>query len=66
MEERLKFMFGGRQIILRDVVEKIIASVNRFKQIGDIVVNFDPIHLALPWAGFRFLLTVSPLLKIKL
>ncbi|KAF8417291.1 hypothetical protein EV426DRAFT_711742 [Tirmania nivea] len=33
-------------------------EVNRFKEIGDIIVQFDPGHAALPWAGFRFLLKI--------
>ena len=58
-DRRWKFEFKGRQIILRDVAEKILVWVDRFKQIGDIAVNFDPFHAALPWAGVRFLLEVG-------
>lgn len=54
-----KFEYKGRQIILRDVAEKIIYGINKFKEIGDVAVNFDPVHAALPWAGVRFLLQVS-------
>jgi len=57
-EKRWKFKFNGRQIILRDVAEKVIVWINKFKEIGDIAVNFDPVHAALPWAGVRFLLQV--------
>jgi hypothetical protein len=35
---------------------KVLGWVNRFKEIGDIIVQFDPVHPALPWEGFRFLL----------
>ncbi|KAI5840895.1 hypothetical protein BZA05DRAFT_242392 [Tricharina praecox] len=35
---------------------KIGRWIQRFKDIGDIVVQYDPGHAALPWAGFRFLL----------
>jgi ankyrin repeat domain-containing protein 50 len=55
---RWKFELNGRQIILRDVAEKIIIWINKFQEIGDIAVNFDPVHAALPWAGVRFLLQV--------
>lgn len=54
-----KFEYKDRQIILRDVAEKIIHGINKFKEIGDIAVNFDPVHAALPWAGVRFLLQVN-------
>jgi len=53
-----KFQFRGKQIIMRDVVGKTIFWLNKFKEIGDIAVNFDPIHASLPWAGVRFLLQV--------
>lgn len=58
-DRRWKFEVNGRQIILRDVAEKILFWVDRVKQIGDIAINFDPVHAALPWAGVRFLLEVG-------
>ena len=57
-DKRWKFELNGRQIILRDVAEKIIVWIDKFKQVGDIAVNFDPVHASLPWAGVRFLLEV--------
>jgi hypothetical protein len=51
-----KIPFGGEQIVLRDMGKKLLEWVHRFKEIGDIIVSFDPGHAALPWAGFRFLL----------
>ncbi|KAF8419355.1 hypothetical protein EV426DRAFT_538792, partial [Tirmania nivea] len=50
--------FRGDDIVLRHVGLKILHWVNRFKEIGDIIVQFDPGHAALPWAGFRFLLKI--------
>ncbi|KAI5460114.1 hypothetical protein BGZ63DRAFT_406059 [Mariannaea sp. PMI_226] len=38
------------------VMGKIVSWLNKFKEIGDIAVQYDPIHAALPWAGVRFLL----------
>lgn len=58
-DKRWKFELNGRQIILRDIAEKIVVGIDRFKQIGDIAVNFDPVHASLPWAGIRFLLEVG-------
>ena len=55
----LRFEFHSRQVVLRDVTDKIISWINKFKEIGDIAVNYDPVHAALPWAGLRFLLQVS-------
>jgi len=53
-----KLEYNGQQVILRDVAEKVIVWLNKFKEVGDIAMNFDPVHLALPWAGVRFLLQV--------
>ena len=53
-----KFRFRERDIILRDVANKIILWLGKFKQVGDIAVNYDPVHAALPWAAVRFLLQV--------
>ena len=57
--KRWKFELNGRQIFLRDVAQKIVVWIDKFKQIGDIAVNFDPVHASLPWAGIRFLLEVG-------
>jgi hypothetical protein len=54
-----KFRFRGKDIIMRDVAGKIIFWLNKFKEVGDVAVNFDPVHASLPWAGVRFLLQVS-------
>lgn len=51
--------FNGRKIILRDVADKIVTWLDRVKDVGDILVTYDPVHAALPWAAVRFLLTVS-------
>ena len=37
---------------------KTIRWVDSFKPIGDTVVQYDPVHAALPWPGVRFLLQV--------
>ena len=50
---------GGQTVILRDLFSKIVVWIDRFKEIGDIVVQYDPVHAALPWAGVRFLLQVK-------
>jgi predicted lipoprotein len=40
-------------------IEKLLNWMDRFKEIGDIVVQFDPVHAALPWAAVRLLLKVD-------
>ena len=55
---RWKVEYNGQQVILRDVAEKVVVWLNKFKEVGDVAVNFDPVHAALPWAGVRVLLQV--------
>ena len=54
-----KVKFREEEVVLRDVGMKILCWVDKFKHIGDTIVQFDPVHAALPWAGFRFLLQVE-------
>ncbi|KAI5813161.1 hypothetical protein BZA77DRAFT_346635, partial [Pyronema omphalodes] len=39
-------------------IDKLLNWMDRFKDIGDIVVQYDPAHAALPWAAFRLLLKI--------
>ena len=51
--------FDGREIIVRDVIEKIIGWIRRFREVGDTIVQYDPGHSALPWAAVRFVLEAA-------
>ncbi|WYZ34724.1 hypothetical protein EsH8_I_001000 [Colletotrichum jinshuiense] len=53
------FTRNGKKVIVRDVLAKVAKWVNHFKEVGDIAVQYDPVHAALPWAGVRFLLNVA-------
>ncbi|KAI9658256.1 MAG: hypothetical protein M1821_002389 [Bathelium mastoideum] len=50
---------NGEQILIRDVVDKIARWINRVKEIGDIVANYDPAHASLPWAVIRVILQIT-------
>ncbi|ATZ54933.1 hypothetical protein BCIN_11g02450 [Botrytis cinerea B05.10] len=50
---------NGTTMIIRDLFEKILIWVNKVKDIGDIIVSYDPGHAALPWAAVRLLLTIA-------
>ena len=54
--KRWKLSFRGREVILRDVADKVATRISKFKEIGDVVANVDPLHAGLPWAGMRFVL----------
>lgn len=57
-DKTYRFEFGKKTIVMRNTVGNVINWLNKFKAVGDIIVQFDPIHAALPWAGFRLLLQV--------
>jgi hypothetical protein len=60
MQNRWKYTKrNGDVVILRDVFEKIIAWVNKFMEVGDVAVQYDPTHASLPWAAIRGLLQIT-------
>ena len=60
LENQWEFEFRGRAVNLRYQADKIITWLAKFKEVGDIAIQKDPGHAALPWAGIRFLLQVGP------
>ena len=61
--DAFRFNFRGGQIVPRNIADRALTLLDKFKQIGDVAVNFDPVHAALPWAGVRFLLQVRVLFR---
>lgn len=60
LEKRWKYRKrNGEILILRDLLEKVVVWVNKFKEVGDVAVQYDSAHAALPWAAVRFLLQVN-------
>ena len=57
--KRWTFTFGEHTVRLRDEADTVMLWLDRFKQVGDIAVNADPIQAGLPWAGVRLLLEVQ-------
>lgn len=56
--KRWTITFGRRTVTLKEEADKIVRWLDRFKAVGDVAVNVDPVHAGLPWAGVRFLLEV--------
>ena len=46
-------------VFVRDILERVAFWLDKLKSVGDVISSFDPVHLALPWAGVRFLLVVT-------
>jgi hypothetical protein len=51
---------NGEVVLLRDILEKVVRWVDKFREVGDVAVQYDPAHAVLPWAGVRFFLQVRP------
>jgi hypothetical protein len=51
--------FDGSEVVVRRKLEKVATWVNKFKEVGNQVANYDPAHAALPWAAVRFILQTT-------
>jgi hypothetical protein len=49
---------------LRKYFDRMVHCLNKFKAIGDVASSFDPVHAALPWAAFRFVLQVREMIHM--
>lgn len=58
-EKEWNISFMGKTIHMKEIGMRILQWADRFKNIGTIIAQYDPVHAALPWAGFRFLLQVK-------
>ena len=58
MEKRWKFRVGAMTFDLSEKAESIISCLNKLKEVGDVAVQYDPCHAALPWAAIRLVLQV--------
>jgi hypothetical protein len=57
--KRWSWNYKGRKVYLLDQMEKMVQLLDKFKAVGDVVANVDPVHVGLPWAGIRVILEVS-------
>ena len=58
MAKRLNFKWRDKEINVRETASRLVGWITKFKEIGDIAVQYDPVHAALPWAGVRLILLV--------
>lgn len=57
VQKQRQLRIGRKQPInLHDAFSRIAISIDKFKQVGDTLVQYDPTHAALPWAAVRFVL----------
>jgi len=58
MAHQLKLKWGDKEINVQESADRLVGWITKFKEVGDIAVQHDPVHAALPWAGVRFILLV--------
>ena len=54
--KRWKYKRNGKEVVLREVFDETAGYINKSKDTANVVVRYDPVHAALPWAGVRLLL----------
>ncbi|KAH0562075.1 hypothetical protein GP486_003227 [Trichoglossum hirsutum] len=59
IEKSWAFTYAGRKITLKEEAYKVVRWLNRFKAVGDVAVNANPVHAGLPWAGICLLLEAA-------
>lgn len=57
--KRWVWTYNGRQVYVYDQMEKTLQLLDKFKSVGDVIANVDPLHVGLPWAGIQAILEVS-------
>ena len=55
---RLKLKWGDKEIDVQETADRLVGWITKFKEVGDIAAQYDPVHATLPWAGVRFILLV--------
>lgn len=50
---------NGEKIMVREIFNRMSGWINKFKEVGDVAMQYDPGHAALPWAAVRFFLQVG-------
>jgi hypothetical protein len=57
---------NGEVVFIRESLDQVVEWVRRFREVGDVVMQYDPAHAALPWAGCRLLLQVCQEFELSL
>jgi hypothetical protein len=58
----LTFSFGGKKVLVRDVLSRILKWTKKFQEAAEFIVGLDVSgHAAIPWSAIKFFLDVSRL-----
>ena len=57
--KRWSLNYRSRQVYFFEQVDLVVQLPDRFKAVGDIIADADPVHVGPPWAGVRAILEVT-------
>ncbi|KAH6876538.1 hypothetical protein B0T10DRAFT_497692 [Thelonectria olida] len=46
----------GKEWNFREYFRRLVTWLDKYIAVGDTIIQYDPVHAALPWAAFRFIL----------
>ena len=59
---KLRIPFRKDQVLVTQILDKVVGVVLRFKSAGSVAANADPVHVGIPFAAICLLLPVNYLL----
>lgn len=54
--QQWRYEKGGKEVIVNEVINSALDRIRTYAEIGNIMIQHDPIFTALAWGGFRCLL----------
>ena len=58
-DKRWSFLFRGKKVVVRDLLDKITGWIQKFQDVADWIVSLDVSgHASMPWACVKFFLEV--------
>ena len=58
LRKQWRIGLAGKEIVVRDQLEKLLKAVKIFKDLASVAAGLDPTHAAIPWAGVCLIMQV--------
>ncbi|KAI9857093.1 MAG: hypothetical protein M1824_005018 [Vezdaea acicularis] len=59
LRKQWRIGLAGKEIVVRDQLEKLLKAVKIFKDLASVAAGLDPTHAAIPWAGVCLIMQLS-------
>jgi hypothetical protein len=61
-DKRWSFLYRGKKVVVRDVLDQITHWIKKFEEVADWIVSLDVSgHASMPWSCVKFFIEVSRL-----